>query len=243
MGLPGTKQNKRTRLTRGAVLAASVALSLSAVADEHAGYWYAGAGIGYSNNNGKITDITSAPGLCAAFPCAISDSDTGYKLFAGYQFSELLGLEGEFTRLPNTLEVKSADFISVPTATFGVSQDSNIFSLRGVVTKSIVSKFSISAVLGASLWKSELEGKIVQGGVIGPGAADSEEDTGLSINFGARINYDFNDNLRLRGSWDRYNNLGDASAATVLRPGQPLIADTVDTDTDLFSIELVYRFR
>jgi len=242
MGLSRIKFTIHKALLRRFVLTALAALTLPVMAQEQAGgYWYGGIGVGRSDNDGENRNIIDVPfaGLCTTFPCASDDSDTGYKLFAGYQFNELLGLEAEYARLPNTLDVQSVDSTVVPTSTFRVSQDSNVFSLRGVLSKRIYSPVSISAVLGASLWRSDLDASVVGGGL---NIVDSERDYGLSLSFGARINYDFNDNIRLRGSWDRYTNLGDASAGSSIA-GPAIIAHTVDTDTDLFSLELVYRFR
>ncbi len=243
MGFSRSNLRIRRLWVTAVMLAAMAVLPAQASDDGRGEHWYGGIGVGQSINDGRNLDITTAPGLCMTFPCHTDDVGVGSKLFAGYQFNNLFGLEAEYTRLPNTLEVHSVDFTAVPTAILGVSQDSQVLSVRGVLTKSIVAPFSVSAVLGASLWKSDMEAKIIQGGAVAAGASDTEQAHGFSMSFGARINYDLNDNLRLRGAWDRYTNLGEASAATILRPGLPLVADTVHTNTDLFSIELVYRFR
>ena len=242
MGSYRIKTNIQTVLARSALLAAIAVPASSAKADEQVAYWYGGLGIGYASNDGGNGNLFAPAfaGLCTTFPCQSDNSDAGYKVFGGYQFTELLGLEAEYTRLPKTLDVKSVDSTAVPTSILKVTQDSDVFSLRGVLTKSIFSNFSISGVLGASLWYSDLDASLRPG----LNLADSDSDHGVSVSFGARINYDFTDTLRLRGSWDRYNNLGKSSTgSTFMLGGGGLIADTVDTDTDLFSLELVYRFR
>jgi len=235
-------QIRKTLLCRALLAALTGAMPLSAVADETAGYWYGGAGIGRTDTDGGNSELIASPfpGLCTTFPCHTDDSGYGYKLFAGYQFTELLGLEAEYARLSNTLDVQSVDSTTVPTGILGASQDSQVFALRGVLTKRIYSPISISAVVGVGLWKSDIDTVLV-----GPALnfAASDQSHGFRLNFGARVNYDISDQLRLRGSWDRYTNLGDSSAATIKRPGLPLVANTVHTRTDLFSIDLVYRFR
>ena len=234
--------NIQNALLRCTVLAATAVLPFLAKADEQAGYWYAGVGMGRTLNDAKKRDVINPgfAGLCTVFPCQVKDSDTGYKLFAGYQFTEMMGLEAEYTRLPNTFEVKSVDPTTTPVGIVRASQRSQTFSLRGVLTKHIYSSVSVSAVLGASAWNSDMDASIV-----GPGLSQlaSEQSHGLSANFGFRINYDIDKRLRVRGAWDRYTNLGQASSAMIQRVGQPLVADTVHTDTDLFSIDLIYKFR
>jgi len=249
MELARIKLSIQTTLVRSAVVTALAVMPLSTRANEQTGYWYGGVGIGRSYNDAENSNLNASlvpPGvpLCVGFPCQTKDSGTGYKLFAGYQFHELLGVEAEYTRLSNTLEIQSVDSNTVPSSILSASQDSQIFSLRGILTKRIISPISISAVLGVGLWQSDLDA-----GLVGPGfnLADSKKSYGLSLNFGARINYDFNDSLRLRGSWDRYTNLGKSSIGNTVVTGatapKAVLADTVHTDTDLFSLELVYRFR
>jgi len=66
------------------------------------------------------------------------------------------------------------------------------------------------------------------------------DSSGNQFTFGARVNYDVNDNVRVIGAWDRYSDLGRSSTA-ILR-AFPAVVSTVKSDVDVFSLNLVYRF-
>lgn len=230
-------------------LLAAVALGPPA-AQARDGFWYLGAGVGALVADPASSRFAATPVVCAPQPCRQEVDDGGHSLtlFAGYQASEYLGIEVGAVSLPDSYSIKLTDPNFPPPTTVDVRQDSDAFFVRGVlgVPLSKVSSHpwlapvSVSAVAGVSYWQSEAT-LIVD--VTGGGGARTRveaDSSGNQFTFGARVNYDVNDNVRLIGAWDRYSDLGRSSDAILQT--LPAAVSTVKSDVDVFSLNLVYRF-
>src|SRR5205085_1339549 len=84
-------------LATSGLLALTAIASNPAVADDDSG-WYVGVNIGQSSaeiDEERISDSLLGAGLSVS-SFSKDDSDTGYKLFGGYQFNENFALEGGY---------------------------------------------------------------------------------------------------------------------------------------------------
>ncbi len=95
----------------------------------------------------------------------------------------------------------------------GASVEGTAWELVGIGSYPIVDKFSVYGKLG--LYRGELEG----GGV---------EETNNDLTYGVGLQYDFLKNVGVRGEWQRYSKMG---------------GDVDETDVDVLSIGVVYRFQ
>ena len=186
-----------------------VLLSISnlAVASES---FYIGASAGTSYGRDVCDDLTTI-GDCG-------DSDTGFKVYGGYQFTPVWGVEafytdlGEFTAtdyslgILNSINVSaSADGIgTVATASWPIGDNFAIFSKLGFLYWSVDS----SASMGAQ--------------------SASISDDGLALAAGLGLRYSLTENFGVRADWDWYS-VGDEST-------------TGDSDVDLFSAGIFVSF-
>lgn len=175
-------------------------------AQDTANGFYVGVGVGHSDQKDACDDIS---GSC-------DDTDTGWKIFAGYEFNQYLSLEGGYADLGES----DADTIvlGIP-----VSADAEItgFFLSGIASWPINDSFSVFGKLGAIYWDVETDAD-------GGGISVSEDENGTDLMFGVGAQYDFTDNIGIRAEWERFNDVGDS--------------DTGESDIDLISGSLVYRF-
>jgi OmpA-OmpF porin, OOP family len=95
----------------------------------------------------------------------------------------------------------------------GESVEGTAWELVGIGAYPIVDKFSVYGKLG--LYRGELEG-----------AGIDESNTDLT--YGAGLQYDFLKNVGVRGEWQRYSKMGGGDD---------------ETDVDVLSVGLVYRFQ
>jgi OmpA-OmpF porin, OOP family len=95
----------------------------------------------------------------------------------------------------------------------GESVEGTAWELVGIGAYPIVDKFSVYGKLG--VYRGELEG-----------AGIDESNTDLT--YGAGLQYDFLKNVGVRGEWQRYSKMGGGDD---------------ETDVDVLSVGLVYRFQ
>lgn len=239
---------------RHAMRAWLCALAVLAVAQPAAqardGFWYLGAGAGVLAADPASSRFATTPVVCAPLGCRQDADDGGnaLTLFAGYQASEYLGIEVGAVSLPDSYSIKLTDPNFPPPTTVDVQQDSDAFFVRGVLGLPLstlsahpwLAPVSVSAVAGISYWQSDVTLVVDVTGGGGQRTRVQADSSGNQFTFGARLNYDINDNVRLIGAWDRYSDLGRSPAA-ILRTF-PAAVSTVKTDVDVFSLNLVYRF-
>ncbi len=88
------------------------------------------------------------------------------------------------------------------------------WELVGIAAYPLANQFSVYGKLG--VYRGELEG---------PGA----EETNSDLTYGVGVQYDFLKNVGVRGEWQRYSKMGGGAI--------------VETDVDVLSIGVVYRFQ
>lgn len=201
---------------------AALALSASPLATADDTGWYAGVNVGQSSakiDNANITGNLLGSGF-ATTAISSDDSDTGYKLFAGYKFNRNFALEGGYFDLGRF----GFTATTLPAGTLNGNIKLNGLNLDAVGILPINEKFSAFGRVGLN--HAEAKDSFSGSGavnVINPNP--SKRDT--NYKFGAGLQYDFNPAFGMRAEAERYR-----------------IDDAVGSkgDIDVLSVGLVYRF-
>ena len=200
----------------------ALAIAASPFAEAQDAGWYAGASVGQAR--AKIDDpgITSrllGEGFASA---TMNDHDrsTGFKVFAGYEFTRYLGLEGGYFNLGSFNYVAT----TFPPGTLNGSIQLQGLNLDGVLRLPITDRFSAFGRAGitAVQARDSFSGTgLLQ--VSGPNPSK----TAFEGKFGGGLQYDFTRAVEMRAEVERYR-----------------VPDAVGNqgDIDLFSLGLVVRF-
>lgn len=184
--------------------------------------WYLGANAGVTHYDASSSDLDSAlssDGFTAS--SSVDDSDTGYKLFLGYQFNQNFAVEGGYVDLGKMSFSSTITAPSAGTVSGDVKTKNGLF-LDAVGTLPLGNNFSVFGRLGVYSIKTELTASGSAGSV-------SSSDTGSDFHWGIGAGYDFTPNLGARLEWERFNKVGNKDK-------------TGEGDVDLASVGLVYRF-
>jgi len=198
-----------------AVLAVALAMGVG-VAQAAGPGGYVGGGLGEARaldlNNSACSQLNDL--LDPGFSCSVDDSKTAFKLFAGAQFNDYLAAEASLVYLGN--------FEGSANGTIGGSPEHLHFRYEAsgisgdmVGTLPITNEFSLLGRVGVFLWS----------------VTDIFDDVtnGVSLDYGAGVEYDFTRNVGLRAEYVKYQDVGDNN--------------TGKTDIDVTSLSLIYRFR
>lgn len=211
---------KLSRTSATLSLMALAVASATASADELG--WYMGGNIGQSKANIDAPRITAglAGGGFTTTSISEENRDTGYKVFAGYQFSKNFALEGGYFDLgkfgfrANTL----------PLGSLNGQLKARGANLDAVVFANMTDRFSLFGRAGVAY--ADVRDQFSGTGLVvvnNPNPSKKE----ANYKFGGGLQYAFNDNLALRLEAERYR-INDA----VRNKG----------DIDLVSLGLIYRF-
>ena len=176
---------------------------------------YLGAGVGQSKS--KIDT--------AGFAGEVDDTDTTWKVFAGYRFSRHIALEGSYHDLGKVsfsgrLTAAAPPF-PVGTATSGTFK-SKAYALSLIATLPLPHNFAVFGRVGVAY--GEQEGDVTVGGLTASASDESTEAT-----YGLGLHYDFTRNLGLLAQWQRFR-VGGASVGG-------------KNDVDSYTVDLVFRFE
>ena len=126
----------------------------------------------------------------------ISDSDTGWKIFGGYQLN------------PNfAIEVAYVDLGTVEESAFGSSISADQSGISGTIVgiAPLNSQFSLFGKFGLFLWDSDI--KFTNVFPLGTGSA-SDSGTDITYGFGAKV--DLQKAISLRAEWEHFeDDIGD----------------------------------
>jgi len=177
--------------------------------------WYGGIGIGQSR--AKIDDERIRRGLPGVTSIQDDDRDTGFKLFAGRQFTRNFAVEGGYFRL--------GEFGDTANTAAGAQRGAAKFegaNVDAVGILPITEKFAGLARLG--LTYTEAKGRF-SGLGIGTNTSPSKSEGNYKVGLG--VQYAFTPALGLRGEWERYR-----------------VNDTVGNkgNIDMLTVGLLYRF-
>lgn len=210
----------RASITLGLAAFAAIA-SPFALADDIG--WYGGLSIGQSSANIDSARITSNL-LGAGFASSAitsDDSDTGYKLFAGYKVNRNFALEGGYFDLGRFGFAAT----TVPAGTLNGNIKLSGLNLDVVGILPINEKFSAFGRAGLNYAHASDSfsgtGAVI---VLNPNPSKRE----ANYKFGAGFQYDFTQSLGMRIEAERYR-INDGAGSK--------------GDVDSLSLGLVYRFR
>ena len=209
----------RASQTLGLVVLAAIA-SPYAVADDTG--WYGGVNIGQSKAKIDDAHITSnlLGGGFATSSISNDDSDTGYKLFAGYKYNKNFAVEGGYFDLGQF----GFTATTVPAGTLNGNLKLKGLNLDAVGILPINEKFSAFGRVGMNYAESKdsFSGSGAVN-VLNPNPSKRE----ANLKFGAGLQYDFDQSIGMRAEAERYR-----------------INDAVGSkgDIDVLSVGMVYRF-
>jgi len=184
------------------VVALVLGLAATAAAAQEDKGFYLGASLG----SGKSKNT------CEGFVGTCDDTDTAYKLFAGYQVNRNFGWEAGYGYLGD-VSGRSTD----GTIDFEVTNKALDFS--GIVTLPVNDRFAVFGRLG--VYRSQVELRGTLGGLQGG-------DHNTSFTWGLGMRFDLARAFAVRAEWQHYPDIGGDAAG-------------VD-DMDLLTVGIVMRF-
>lgn len=166
---------KKTLLAASMVAAVSLASANTYAADEMGGY----VGGSFGKTTSDALDY-----LDAIAGVSVDDSDTGYKVFAGYNFNANFAVEGFYADLGEISATDGVDKISVDVDSLGVA-------LLGKLP--VGEKAEVFAKVGYQIWDAEMSEN-------GTKIAD---DDGSDVMYGIGAAYNIN-NVSIRAEYERF---------------------------------------
>src|SRR5215831_14425042 len=183
------------------VVVAGFTTSGSTLAQMNLSGFYVGGGVGQSkidiDNTAIDVAVRSVPGITSSATTS-DERDTGWKLFAGYQFHPNFAAELSYANLGKFNTVTR----TTPPATFnGEFKIDNTWSADILGIWPVGNNFSLFGRLGLLY----AETKVSVSGT-GPGgvASVSSKDNDWNYKFGFGVGYEFTPNIGVRGEWERY---------------------------------------
>lgn len=158
------------------LFAALAAVASPALAQQPAPGWYMGAAYGMTSFDLDTTGVTNA---------AVDDSDSGFKIFGGYEFTKNWAAEVGYVDFGKA--GVSGSVLGIP---FSGDVGVTAFTFAGVGTMPLNESFSLFGKVGLWAWDAKVN---VSTG-LGAGSAD---DSGTDLFFGGGLRYNLNKNLAL----------------------------------------------
>ncbi|RFC35897.1 MAG: OmpA-OmpF porin, OOP family [Candidatus Nitrotoga sp. SPKER] len=151
----------------------------------------------------------------------VDDTDTGYKVYGGYQINPNWGVEATYFDLGKFTGNDTA-FNGSSVVPVNASAKVQAWGLAGVFTAPITSGFSVFGKLGFT--RSELKTN-----ASGLNFTAHQKESRTGANYGVGAKYDFTPNFAVRAEWERLNKVGED-------------ATTGETDMDFLSAGLTFKF-
>jgi len=151
--------------------------------------------------------------------CSADDSDTGFKIFGGYQFNPNFAVEVGYYDLGEAKISGTDSFLGSTTGTFEASG----FNVAVVGSLPLGERFELMAKAGIFRWDLDFN---VSSSVFGSGSAS---ETGFGPMFGIGGAFNFTKNLGVRVEYEKFLDMGDEDT-------------TGQSDVDFLSASLIFRF-
>ena len=208
--------------TACAVGFSAIILMASSFASAEYSSWYMGANVGQSNADFNAQDVGRkvAGASLTANSITSDDTDTGYKLFGGYQFNEYFALEGGYFNLGES----SFTINTTPAGRFDSKTSVSGFNLDAVAIWPIADMFSMYGRFGVNY--AEAKNDYSTTGIVTVANSSSKEKKG-DYKYGIGFQFKFSDNVDIRVEGERYR-------VTNIPGNKDFI--------DLASVGLTYRF-
>lgn len=160
--------------------------------------FYVGGSVGRSDAD----DSNAVPDLITSG--SVDGTDTGFKIFGGYQFNPYFGLELAWVDLGTAKY--SGSFSGFPVT--GGSVKTQGFNFSAVGTYPFGSGFAVFGKVGAFAWESKQND-------VTAGTPFSNKESGGDVSFGVGASYDFTKNIGIRAEWERFKAVGDIDLLSV----------------------------
>jgi OOP family OmpA-OmpF porin len=208
------------RFTRKALPAAiGIAVGGLAAAPAVAGAgWYAGIGGGAStidNFEGSAAGFQAGledDGLVATVDSLdIDDSDTGLKIFGGYEFNDYFALEAFYVDL-GEFDIGFSGTVDDggeggPLAfSGGISADSQGYGITAILMYPVGAGFSVMGKAGGIHWDSDVPASVT---IDGTPFSTSFGDDGTDFAWGAGLKYQINEHLSVDVQYETYTTIED----------------------------------
>lgn len=188
--------------------------------------WYVGLSGGQSKadtDGGELDSTFRSLGFTSS--SSMDDKDTGWKLFAGYQFNPYFAVEGGYVDLGEFSF--STTVTAAPAGYTTGSLSGNVKTKNGFLVDAVgiwpaTDKVSVFGKVGMYSIKTELSAS-------GPSGSLTESSTDSDLHWGIGAGYDFNKNVGARLEWERFNDVGNKDK-------------TGEANVDLLSVGIVYKF-
>ena len=212
------------------VLLVIMSLASTAVAE---GEFYVGGGGGQAEANElSFTDFDDGSGISGS----LDESDSGWKVFAGYKFFEYFALELAYVDLglvsfDATSDASGSVYAAGPVTGF-VSASGPSASAIGIIP--LGDRFDFLVKAGFMAWKADVS---VSNSAFG--TANSEED-GTELAFGLGAQFRFTDRFSVRAEWERFTSIIDRDGQLLSLSAQfsfggktaPMPAPAIERDGD-----------
>ena len=186
---------RTTRLFAAAVLVLS---GLVAASQAPAQGFYMGVSVGQSN----FDDSNAIPDLITSG--SVDGSDTGFKIFGGYQFNQYFGLDLAWVDLGKAGYSGRFGAANVT----GGTVDASGLNFSAVGTLPLGSNFALFGKIGFFAWESKASD--VTGGLPFSGTED-----GTDVSYGIGASFNFTKNLSMRAEWERFKAVGDIDLLSI----------------------------
>lgn len=194
-------------------IAALCLMTLLVATPAQAGKIYAGASVGESSIDFSVADIDDG----SLSNASADDSDTAFKVFAGYRFLKFFAVEADTVDLGEFVFTATSDGsgTSYPAGPVSAVAEADGYRIAGVGILPVGGGFSVFAKAGIFFWDAETV-LIDNGGTLTDDSSDNDEF------FGAGLNFDLKGPISIRLEYEM------------------LTLD--DVDVDLVSIGAAFRF-
>jgi len=198
----------RAGLAGIAGLAALLALAPAGDLQAQSG-WYAGGGIGLASADYEEADLVgdlAARGWSINTP-AVDDSDTAWKLYAGFAFSPVLAVEVGYVELGEVVTefgatISPSDIDALLGDTYAVHPTlGDGWVAAGVLSWPVVpERFSLYGRAGVFDWQADIDVRVISGGT----GRVSGEDSGTDWMYGVGFDWRIGTAWSITAEWERY---------------------------------------
>ena len=180
----------RTKAMFAIILPAAVlAISAPAAAQQSDAGWYIGGSYGMTSFDIDTTGIASP---------SLDDSDSGFKIFGGFQFTRNWGMEFGYVDFGKA--GIGGSILGIPfTGDVGVTA----FTFAGTGTLPLSENFALLGKVGLANWDAKVN---VSTGL----GAGSDSDSGTDIFYGVGLRYSFNKNIGVQVEFEQYETDADS---------------------------------
>ena len=151
--------------------------------------------------------------------CSVDDSDTGYKVFAGYKFTPNFALEGAYIDGGEVSESGTDSFLGTASGKI----ETTGFNIAAVGIWPVSKRFSIQGKAGVFIWDMDISVDSSSQG------SASQSESGNAGMFGVGATFYFTERFGVLVEYEKFLNVGNADV-------------TGESDVDFASASLVVTF-